>query len=237
MLYNDPVFLKIAEALLVEYTSVYYIDAKTNEYQWYSADAEFQSLHIEQGGKDFFKNLKRDADKVIYEDDKHIFMQDIQKEHLLSLVRKGDKRRIEYRLMIDGKPVYHALSLIRGVGVSDDYFILGVKNVDKEVRDRQKAEKFEQEREIYNQIAESLAGHFDALYYVDIDTNEYFEYSSTDTYKNLNIPTKGNDFFICSMPIKNGMVHATPVQMVLCILVWKTNVCVLRSVLSFKMTR
>ncbi len=208
MLYNDPVFLKIAEALLVEYTSVYYIDAKTNEYQWYSADAEFQSLHIEQGGKDFFKNLKRDADKVIYEDDKHIFMQDIQKEHLLSLVRKGDKRRIEYRLMIDGKPVYHALSLIRGVGVSDDYFILGVKNVDKEVRDRQKAEKFEQEREIYNQIAESLAGHFDTLYYVDIDTNEYFEYSSTDTYKNLNIPTKGNDFF--SESLKNMKIYVHP---------------------------
>lgn len=208
MIYNDPVFLKIAEALLVEYTSVYYINAKTNEYQWYSADPEFQSLHIEQGGKDFFKNLKRDADKVIYEEDKHIFMQDIQREHLLSLVGKGAKRRIEYRLMIDGKPVYHALSLIRGIDEADDYFILGVRNVDMEVRDRQQAEKNEQELEIYNQIAESLAGHFDTLYYVDMETNEYFEYSSTDTYKNLNIPTSGADFF--SESLKNMKIYVHP---------------------------
>ena len=208
MIYNDPVFLKIAEALLVEYTSVYYINAKTNEYQWYSADPEFQSLHIEQGGNDFFKNLKRDADKVIYEEDKHIFMQDIQKEHLLSLVGKGAKHRIEYRLMIDGKPVYHALSLIRGIDETDDYFILGVRNVDKEVRDRQQAEKNEQELEIYNQIAESLAGHFDTLYYVDMETNEYFEYSSTDTYKNLNIPAEGADFFSESM--KNMKIYVHP---------------------------
>ena len=61
MITNKSAFLKIAEALLVEYTSVYYIDAKTNEYEWYSSDAEFQSLHIEQGGWDFFKNLKREG--------------------------------------------------------------------------------------------------------------------------------------------------------------------------------
>ena len=207
MIYNDPVFLKIAEALLVEYTSVYYINAKTNEYQWYSADPEFQSLHIEQGGKDFFKNLKRDADKVIYEEDKHIFMQDIQREQLLSLVGKGAKRRIEYRLMIDGKPIYHALSLIRGIDEADDYFILGVKNVDKEVRDRQQAEKNEQELEIYNQIAESLAGHFETLYYVDMETNEYFEYASTDTYKNFNIPSRGTDFFSDTQKYLKIYVH------------------------------
>ncbi|MBP5363544.1 MAG: EAL domain-containing protein [Ruminococcus sp.] len=207
MITNKSAFLKIAEALLVEYTSVYYIDAKTNEYQWYSSDAEFQSLHIEQGGWDFFKNLKRDADKVIYEEDKHIFMQDFQKENLLSLVGKGDKRRIEYRLMIDGKPVYHALSLIRGADGTDDYFILGVKNIDEEVRGRHQAEKFEQEREIYNQIAESLAVHFDTLYYVDMETNEYFEYSSADTYKSLNIPTRGSDFFIESMKNLKKYVH------------------------------
>ena len=207
MIYNDPVFLKIAEALLVEYTSVYYINAKTNEYQWYSADPEFQSLHIEQGGKDFFKNLKRDADKVIYEEDKHIFMQDIQREQLLSLVGKGAKRRIEYRLMIDGKPIYHALSLIRGIDEADDYFILGVKNVDKEVRDRQQAEKNEQELEIYNQIAESLAGHFETLYYVDMETNGYFEYASTDTYKNFNLPSRGTDFFSDTQKYLKIYVH------------------------------
>ena len=67
MLENDAIFIKIAEALLVDYSSIYYVNAVTNEYQWYSADPDFHSLHIEQHGSDFFKNLIVDSDKVIYE--------------------------------------------------------------------------------------------------------------------------------------------------------------------------
>ncbi|MBR1724653.1 MAG: diguanylate cyclase, partial [Ruminococcus sp.] len=207
MINNDPIFIKIAEALLIEYTSVYYVNAKTNEYQWYSADPEFQSLHIEQGGEDFFKNLIRDADKVVYEEDKHIFMKDIQKENLLAQVEKGTIHNIEYRLVIDGKPVYHALRLIRGISRDDDYFILGVQNVDELVKKRQQAEKYEQEREIYNQIAGSLAGHYDTLYYVNMETNEYFEYSSTDIYKSMQVPTTGSDFFTESNKNLKKYVH------------------------------
>ncbi len=207
MINNDPIFTKIAEALLVEYTSIYYINARTNEYQWYSADPEFLSLHIEKGGKDFFKNLRRDAEKVVYEEDKHIFMQDIQKENLLSLVAKGAKRRIEYRLMMDGKPVYHALSLIRGIDSDGDHFILGVQNVDEQVRKRIESEQHEQEREIYNQIADSLAEHYDTLYYVDIESNNYFEYSSTDVYNSLHIPKTGSDFFVESRRNLKRFVH------------------------------
>ena|GEM_PF-90548 len=208
MICNDPVFLKIAEALLVEYTSVYYVNAKTNEYQWYSADEEFRSLHIEKGGKDFFKSLIRDADKVVFEEDKHIFLEDIQKDYLLSMLDKdGAKRRIEYRLVIDGKPVYHALSLIRGVSEGDDYFILGVENIDDQVKKRQQAEQYEQEREIFNQIAGSLAEHYDTLYYVDYENNGYFEYSSTDIYKSMNVPTSGGDFFAESSKNLRKFVH------------------------------
>ncbi len=207
MINNDPVFTKIAEALLVDYTSVYYVNAVTNEYQWYSADPEFHSLHIEQGGDDFFKNLLRDADQVVYEEDKHIFMRDIQKENLLSQMKKGTMQKIEYRLMIDGKPVYHALKLIRGISDDSDYFILGVQNVDKAVHNRILTEEHEKEREIYNQIADSLAEHYDTIYYIDVEDNSYFEYSSTDTYRSLQVPAKGDDFFIESNKNLKKYVH------------------------------
>ena len=89
MLNNDKILNKIAEALLVDYTSVYYVNAETNEYQWYSLDPEFHSLQIEPMGKDFFENLVRDADKVVYEEDKHIFMKDI----LILMVLLGAKKQ------------------------------------------------------------------------------------------------------------------------------------------------
>lgn len=204
---NDPIFNKIANALLVDYTSVYYVNAVTNEYQWYSTDDEFHSLHIEKGGKDFFKNLVRDADKVVYEPDKHIFMQDIQKENLLAQMKKGTMQNIKYRLVIDGKPVYHSLRLIRGLSDDDDYFILGVLNIDKEERAKLEAEKVEIERDIFNQIAGSLAEHYETLYYIDLETDKYFEFSSSETYKSLHIPSMGDDFFTESRKNIRRIVH------------------------------
>ncbi len=204
---NDSVFNKIAQALLVDYTSVYYVNAVTNEYQWYSNDPNFQSLQIEQGGEDFFKNLIRDAKQVIYKDDIHIFIEDMKKENLLAHMKNGTMQNIEYRLMIDGKPVYHRLRLIRSVSENDDYFILGVINVDAEVRRRMKSEKHEAERDIYNQIAASLAEHYDTLYYVDMENNNYFEFSSTDVYKKLHIKPAGADFFSESRKNLNRLIH------------------------------
>ncbi len=186
---NDSIIKKIAEALLMDYTSVYYVNAVTNAYQWYSTDPNFHSLHIEPEGKDFFNNLVRDADKVIYEEDKHIFMEDMKKEKLLAEMKKGTMQSIEYRLMIDGKPVWHTLRLIRGVSDdNDEYFILGVLNIDKR-------KKSLQEKLIYNQIADSLAEHYDTLYYVDVETSRYVEFCSLDNYKKLGIPTSGDDFW------------------------------------------
>ena len=44
MFINDKIFNKIVEALLVDYSSVYYVNAITNEYQWYSVDPKFHSF-------------------------------------------------------------------------------------------------------------------------------------------------------------------------------------------------
>ena len=70
---SNEIFNRIAEALLIDYSSVYYVNAVTNEYKWYSLDPEFRSLQIEQDGKDFFVNIVRDADQVVYEEDKLFF--------------------------------------------------------------------------------------------------------------------------------------------------------------------
>ena len=180
MAQNDTVFQKIAEALLVDYSSVYYVNAVTNEYYWYSVNPEFHSLKLEQGGDDFFKNIIRDCKKVIYEEDRHIFIEDIQKESLLNAMSKGSMQNIEYRLMIDGVPVWHSLRMIRGLEEDSDYFILGVINIDSEYKRREAEKETARQKEIYNQITASLAAHYDTLYYIDLETSTYDEISSTE---------------------------------------------------------
>lgn len=89
MFSDDIFFNKIAEALLADYTCVYYVNAVTNEYRWYTTDHEYSSLHISASGKNFFLDLIRDAEKVVHEDDKHIFTKDMHKEDLLDRIKKA----------------------------------------------------------------------------------------------------------------------------------------------------
>lgn len=192
---QDVIFKKISEALLMDYSSVYYVNAVTNEYYGYSVNPEFQSLSLEQTGDDFFENLIRDCKKVIYQEDQHIFTEDLQKENLRNAIKKGSMQSIEYRLMINGEPVWHALRMIRGIDDNNDYFILGVINIEEEYHRREQERETARQKVIYDLITASLAGQYDLLYYVDIENNSYSEISSKEEYKKLNVPVTGSDFF------------------------------------------
>ena len=209
---QDDVFKKIAESLLVDYTSVYYVNAVTNEYCWYSVNSEFHSLNLEKGGEDFFENIKEDCKKVVCEEDQHLFLEGFKKETLLSAVEKGGMFSIEYRLMINGVPTWHALRIIRGLEEAGDYIILGVINIDTEHRRREEEKETARQKEIYNQITSSLAAQYDTLYYIDLETNQYVEISATDEYKKLNVPATGNDFFADSRRTSKVYVHPDDVK-------------------------
>ena len=207
MTIQDEIFKKIAESLLVDYSSVYYVNALTNEYYWYSLNHEFHSLRLEQSGEDFFENIKRDCKKVVFEEDQHIFLDDIQKKNLLCAMKKGSMQNIEYRLMINGEPVWHTLRLIRGPEENKEYFILGVINIDEDYRRRELEKEIARQKEVYNQITGSLAAQYATLYYIDLENSTYVEISSTDEYKKLNVPATGSDFFAESRRSIKKFVH------------------------------
>ena len=209
---QDDVFKKIAESLLVDYSSVYYVNAVTNAYYWYSLNPEFHSLSLEQSGEDFFENLKRDCKTVVYEEDQRIFLDGFKKETLLSAMDKGSMQSIEYRLMINGVPTWHALKMIRGLDDNSDYIVFGILNIDEEHRRREEEAETARQMEIYNQITASLAEQYDTLYYIDLETNDYVEISSTDEYKKLNVPATGNDFFADSRRTSKVWVHPDDVN-------------------------
>ena len=208
MIDNELVFRSVAATLLSEYLCVYYVNARTDEYIFYSGCDWYRALHTGNGGDNFYADVAKVTEKVIYEDDKHIFLDENLRALVLSQVESDAVHLTDYRLVIDGKPVYHRTKLIRGVDEKDGCFIIGVQNVDKEARERLRAEQSEREREIYDQIAGSLAGHYDTLYYVDVRTDHYFEYSSTNIYKSLHVPPEGDDFF--SETAKNAKKYVYP---------------------------
>ena len=51
------------------------------------------------------------------------------------------------------------------------------------------------EKEIHDHIASAIAEDYEAIFYIDIETNEYLTFSKSQKYMTLNAVTSGKDFF------------------------------------------
>jgi len=180
---------RVAAALLIDYTSVYYIDPKTGYYECYSTNQGYRKLELQSSGENFFEDCQRDVGTVVFEEDREAVSAALARETLLQQFQDKLEISIEYRLLIDGNPVYHTMRILRDASDDDnECLILGILNVDEKVRSGQKTRT-------YNAIAKTLANSYATIYYVDLATSHYVEYSASNDYKELEVPAEGNDFF------------------------------------------
>ncbi len=71
------------------------------------------------------------------------------------------------------------------------------------------------EQTALNQIATSLAKHFDSLYYIEIKTGHYTEFLPTQIFADLQIPKQGEDFFELAKRNINKSVHPGDLELAL----------------------
>ena len=50
----NSIISRVAMTLLIDYSSLYYIDLKTNHYECYSTNQGYQKLELQSSGDDFF---------------------------------------------------------------------------------------------------------------------------------------------------------------------------------------
>lgn len=67
----------------------------------------------------------------------------------------------------------------------------------------------------FNQIATTLAGHFDSMFYVEIESGRYAEFVPTLLFEELNIPREGEDFFAMFRENAHKYVHPEDLELVL----------------------
>ena len=186
--------MKISRALMNNYVSFYYVNVKTDEYTGYSTCEDYKSLNIEENGKNFFADLLVNVNKVVFEEDRDIVKDGLAKEKLISETANGSSYTLTYRLMIDDEPVYVTLKALK-LAESDDNLIIGVSNIDdlkkEEIEIRRKMKK----NITYSNIALALAKNFFAIYYVDINTNQYDEYKLDSENQKLIRLSSGDSFF------------------------------------------
>ena len=186
----------VANSLSTDYIHMYYVNLETDNFIEYTPDSSADALVVERRGTDFFAASRRDAMQYIYPEDAKQFVEMFYKENILRCLDENGAFTCTYRLLVNGAPVYVHLKAVR-MSRNENYIIIGVSNIDAQMRARKHLERLREERISYARIA-ALTGNYIVIYIVDPKTGHFEEYDATTEFDELNIAKGGDDFFAAS---------------------------------------
>lgn len=183
----------IAKALTRDYFNLFYVNTETEEFIEYNSKLDEDDITIERHGTDFFTKARSDALKRLYPQDRDVFVKAFNKEYILKEIKEQGTFTLTYRLLIDDSPVYLNMKIMK-MGQSSKYIIIGVSNVDSQMRQKEALDRVKQEQITYLRL-KALSEDYLCIYTVDLNSEYYVESSALRDYESLGISKEGADFF------------------------------------------
>lgn len=187
------IYSHIAQALARGYTSLYYIDLNTEGFIEYRTDAETGSLTELRRGWHFFEECQDEVSQFVYADDQDALLKALDRKTMLSALDQNNTFMATYRLVGENGPAYVSMKVTRMTD-DDRYMVLGVMDIDEQVKQRGAVLRAEQEQIAYNRLS-ALTGDYICAYVVDPETGKYREFNATAVYMTLAQEKEGDDFF------------------------------------------
>lgn len=197
---TSVIFTHIAKTLARGYTDFYYVNLDTEVFIEYRTDSESGELRETRRDVNFFEKCKEDIGRYVHPEDRDAVVKALARKNLLAALERDGTFMKSYRLLSGKGPVYVNLRASR-MDDNDRSIIIGVTDIDDEVKRRRAEEQMEEERTVFSRI-NALAGDYICIYIVDPETERFLEYSASSQYERFNIPKEGTDFF--AEATKNG---------------------------------
>jgi diguanylate cyclase (GGDEF) domain len=187
------IFTHIAQTLARGYLDLYYIDINSEEFIEYRTDVETGSLYELRRGWHFFEQCLDEADLHVYEEDRDEVKRALDRKTLVAALDRDNTFVMTFRLIVREEPVYVSMKVTR---MQDDnrFIILGITDVDEQIKQQNAAQKALEEQVAYNRI-NALAGDYLSIFVVDPQTGQYRELSSNPDYESFSRTREGQDFY------------------------------------------
>ncbi|MBE5920101.1 MAG: GGDEF domain-containing protein [Pseudobutyrivibrio ruminis] len=195
----------IARALSEDYVDLFFVNMDTEDYVEYSPDGLNRDVSVEMRGQDFFRRLDYEYSRRVYADDIELMRNSFTKENILKMIDERGSYSITYRRMVQGVPTHVILKAVK-VRSDRNHILIGINNIDAQIKERELIEKVKEERIMYSRVM-SLAGDIFSIYLVDPDTEHYVCFNSTDELDEFNIPMENDNFFAESREKAKRIVH------------------------------
>ena len=189
-------FAGFSKALNRDIESIYYVNIETDNYLKYISDGAYGLLPIKTSGSDFFNECQSNIQKAVWREDWERVANALNKKVLLEALRHNGSFSMDFRLVIEGTARYYRMKVIPAE--TDGCFrhiIVGVSNVDAQISSAQRAFAERQNLDSFPRISQALAQDYFIIYYVDVETDYFIEYSADDEFGKIGIEKQGEDFF------------------------------------------
>ncbi len=187
------IFMHIAQTLAHGYMSLLYIDVYSEEFIEYETDAKDGSLTEARRGWHFFEEAQDIIEENVYPEDKDEVTRAMDRKNLTAELEKNSNFNMTFRRVSENGPKYISMTITR-LQDNDRFIILGIKDVDEQMKHRQAAQRMQEEKTAYDRIS-ALAGEFLSIYIVEPETGRYREYSSASGFDDFTMPGEGTNFF------------------------------------------
>ena len=193
---DAPNFAAFAMALSRDVKNIYYVDLETDSYRAYASDGAYGLREIETGGSDFFNECQSEIQKIVWRADWERVANALNKKVLLAALAEHGSFSMDYRLVIDGAARYYRMKAIPAeTGEGFRHVIVGVSDVDAQITHAQRTLAEQQNLSSFPRISQALAQDYFIIYYVDVETDYFIEYSAGDDFSRIGIEKQGEDFF------------------------------------------
>ena len=187
------IFTHIAQTLANGYMGLYYVDLNTEGFVEYRTDENGGSLYEVRRGWHFFEEGQDMAEKVIHPEDRDEVIRAMDRKTLVDALDKNNSIQMTYRMVYNNETKYVGMTVTR-MKDDDHIMILGMTDVDEQMKQRQAAQRMQEEQTAYGRIS-ALAGDFLSIYIVVPGTGRYREYSSAAGVESFGMPGEGQNFF------------------------------------------
>ena len=139
MVEENVVYSQIAESLANQYDTIYYVDMLNNHYLEFTSTDVYENLDVHPAGEDFFSESLENVERVIHPDDRELIHRIFNKTTMIRMLQDKHMVTHTYRLLIDDGVMYARLSIIWAT--DNKHVIIGIMNIDDEVRREQEMQK------------------------------------------------------------------------------------------------
>ncbi len=129
---NVITFGQIAESLASNYDVIYYVDVNDGNFVGFTSHNIYGQLEVNHAGDDFYSESKNNLSRIIHPEDRERLDHFIDRDFLLSSLEDRKELHIDYRLIVNDAARHTRLSVRKSS--DQEHFIIGVENIDDEVR-------------------------------------------------------------------------------------------------------